>query len=63
MGKAEKVHFSVAIVLCDMEIQSSSTPTNSRGQGLCRRHPLSTFSKDFSSEITGLIEAKFHIEP
>ena len=32
--KAEKVYFSVVVVvLCDMEIQSTSTPMNSRGQG------------------------------
>ena len=33
MGKDEKVHFSVAIELCDMEMQSTSTSINTRGQG------------------------------
>ena len=38
MGKAEIVHFSVAvivcdIIVCDMEMQSTSTPRNAKGQG------------------------------
>ena len=33
MAKIEKVHFSVAIMLFDMEMQSTSTPMNTRGQG------------------------------
>ena len=32
MGKAEKVRFSVTVVLCDMEMQSSSIPMNSKSQ-------------------------------
>ena len=31
MGKNEKVHFSVAIVLCDMEMHANSIPINSSG--------------------------------
>ena len=33
MGNAQKVHFSLAVVLFDMEMQSTSIPMNSRGQG------------------------------
>ena len=33
MRKAEKVHFSVAIRLYDMEMLLTSTPMNSKGQG------------------------------
>ena len=51
MEKAEKVYISIVVVLCDMEMQSTSTPMNSRGQGHSV-HCLSTFSKGFSSETT-----------
>ena len=33
MRKAENVHFSVAVVVCDMEMQSILTPMNYKGQG------------------------------
>lgn len=45
-GKNRKVHFSVAIVLCDMNVQSASIPLNLRGQG-----HLMIFAKVHMSEI------------
>ena len=33
MGKAEKVHFSIAIMLSDMEMPLTFTSMNFRGQG------------------------------
>ena len=33
MGNAEEVHVFIAIVLCDMAMQSASVSMNSRGQG------------------------------
>ena len=33
MRKAEKEIFLFAVVLCDMEMQSTSTPLNCTGQG------------------------------
>ena len=32
MGKAQIVHFSVAIIVFEMKMQSTSTPKNGKGQ-------------------------------
>ena len=48
-------------MLCDTEMQSTSTPMSSSDQGPKVTHP-STFSKDFYSETTGPISFKFHIQ-
>ena len=52
MDKAENVHFSVAFVLCDMQMQLSSTP--SKGQGHLGILPKVTWNifKYFLSETT-----------
>ena len=34
MKNAETVHFSVTVIICDMEMQSTSAPMNAKGQGL-----------------------------
>ena len=64
-----KMHFSVACVLLDMEMQSVSIPMNSRRKGhlvtLAKGH-LSVFCQYFQrsfSETTGPISIKFHMQP
>ena len=46
MGKAEKVHFSDAVVLCNMELHLTKATINSIGQG----HVV-TFAKDHSALV------------
>ena len=65
-----KSDFSVAIVHFGMKMHSNSTPwkfyrsksIGDHGQSSLVSF-LSTFSKDFSSETTGLIVLKFHMQP
>ena len=61
-------NLSVSVVLCDMEMQSTSSPVNFGGQ--CRLVSyrsfvchLSTLAKAVSSETTGPISIKLHMQP
>ena len=64
MEKAEKVIFSVTVIVYDMEMQSILTPMNAKGQGhlvtLVKDH--SCWIKSFFLETTRLIEKIFHIK-
>ena len=69
MEEVEKVTVSVAVVLFDMKMHSSSVSKKfyrSRSFGDLGQRSLvicqSTFSKDFSSETTNLISIKFHMQ-
>ena len=57
--KPEKVHFSVVIVLCDMEMQSASIHLNSRGQGhietLAKVHSVGINLSTFTQKLQGLV--------
>lgn len=66
-GKVEKVHISVAVVLCYVEKQSISAPINSRSQGRLmisakRTHGLFVL-KSFLSETNWQITIVFHKKP
>ena len=56
MGKAAKVHFSVAIVLCDIYVQSAYTLLNSRGEDDLSNLAIKPFGvtilRSFVSEAT-----------
>ena len=66
MGNTEKVYFSVAFVLSDMEVYSNSTPMNSIGQGhlvtFAKGH-LSAFCQQFQRasplQQLGLFQSKY----
>ena len=64
---AETVHFSVTIIICDMEMQSASTPMNAKGQGhlvtLAKGHLGWIFLKSFFLETTRQIQIIFNLKP
>ena len=48
MGKDEKVHFSVAVIVYDMEMQSASARMNVKGQGHSMTLANVTWTKYFN---------------
>ena len=54
------MHFSIAIVRCDTEMHSASTPMNSRGQSYVVS--LNVFFQHFQRTI-GPVSIKFHLQP
>ena len=53
------MHFSVAVVLCDREMQSTTPPMNSKGQGHVVAKGYNTVQRTFFSETNGPISLNF----
>ena len=67
MENAETVHFSVNIIICDMEMQLASTPMNAKCQKsfshLGQKSLGLNILKSFFLETTRQIEIVFNLKP